>query len=47
MSISNILLAVFLILFGVIFGFSVSFDYAKPITGALAIAAGVFLFARK
>lgn len=47
MSISQILLALFLIIFGIVFGFGLSFDYARPIIGLIAIAAGVFIFAKK
>ncbi len=47
MSISSILLAVFLILFGVITGFGLRFDYSALVLALVAIAAGIFIFARK
>lgn len=47
MSFSQILLAVFLILFGVITGFKISFDYQHLVLGVLAISAGVLIFCRK
>ena len=47
MSIAQILLAVFLVLFGAIYGFSLDFHYHELIVGVLAIAAGILIFAKK
>ncbi len=47
MSISQILLALFLIVFGIVHGFGLAFDYARFVIGILAVAAGVAIFARK
>ena len=47
MSLSTILLALFLVVFGFFTGFGLGFDYSHLVLGVLALAAGVLLFCRK
>jgi hypothetical protein len=47
MSLSSILLALFLLVFGVVTGFGLRFDYSHLVIGLLAIAAGVLIFCRR
>ncbi len=47
MSISSILLACFLLCYGLLAVTNIRFEYSHVVMGGLAIAAGVFIFARK
>lgn len=47
MSLSSILLAVFLICFGLLGVTNIRIDHSQVVLGALAIAAGVLIFAKK
>jgi hypothetical protein len=47
MSISSILLAVFLVVFGAVYAFGLNFRYENLVVGVIAIAAGILIVARK
>lgn len=47
MSLSSILLALFLLCYGLLTVTNFRFDYSNVVLGGLAIAAGVLMFAKK
>jgi hypothetical protein len=47
MSLSSILLGIFLLLFGLLTVTNFRFDYSQVVLGILAIGAGILIFCRK